>query len=528
MARGPGPEEARLVALLREGRWDEAGQDPDRIARAIGYYVESLSDPREVLVAAGYLWKGYPFSIADLEVDVELLERVAEREGDARAALEPASKSCRELAAVRDTAGARAFAGRLKGRHPDDGGRCARRLYRLLKDIAGRIETPRPRDVDELDSVLDLMEQAFGDEVFTLLAGFRLGEMGVRAGLTRREAFALTELELGGRWTRLLRGHLAWLRAHLFTWAPEWTEFQRAGEALRGEDSSLGRLGRALVDFTERLGECESGKDSREGLDRAVSAIGAAAPGSAFARAARFGRVGAWLFLGMVREALEDFRKRDAGDPEESPRILTWIALRLQEQGDLPGAKALMEEVLAKYSYHSASLRARVQLAGILLEEKQEERATGLLERVLRDPVLPFGTIDDESPAYARSDAARMLATVYEGRSDWMRALVLWREWVPATFCGTCSDSMESERRYHVGLALDHLGRAEEAMKEYWAAAPETEEAARKCRELHARLGTTDRLRGQVEEAVRKAREHDAELRGYPGLRWLEQSLKTP
>ena len=510
-------EEGRLVDLLRQGRVDEATQNTARIARAIAFHVEELSDPKEILTAANRLWKGYPFSIADLAVDVDLLERVAEKEAESRASIEPRTSACTMRMGIEDF-------GEIQ-RHPPDGGRCARRAYRILRERVYSLRNPDFRDVDKLKIFLDFMIQSFGPDVFVLLAGLRIEQTARLAGATRRDAYALRDLQRT-RWDRLVYGHLAWLRAHLFKWETDWHEFEDAADKLEKSSPELDRLARAFHRFCAAFQDCRSEKDARPALDQAVAEIEAAAPGTPFARAARLGRMEAWANLKRHKEALAEFRKRSGADVEEAPRILLWIAMMFQSQEDAASAKALLQEVLSTYGTHASSLLARVRLAEILLKENAEDGAIRQLEDVFQMPIEDPVELDDESPDYARSDAARMLAILFEKRGDWNRSLLLWRDWVPATFCGTCDRQMEDQRHYHLGLALDNLQRPKESVDEYWLAAPAHEEAAKACRALHVRLGSLADLQRKVEESVRKAKEHDPELQGYAGLRWLEENLK--
>ena len=206
--------------------------------------------------------------------------------------------------------------------------------------------------------------------------------------------------------------------------------------------------------------------------------------------------------------------------------MLLWIAMSLQNNEDVAAAKVLLQEILSNYGSHATSLLSRLRLAEILVGENAEAAAILHLEDVFQMPIEDPVEVDDETPDYARSEAARLLATLFEKRGDWNRSLVLWRDWVPATFCGTCAKEMEDERHYHLGLALEKLQRPKEAIEEYWLAAPTYEEAAKACRALHGRLGSLPVLRRKVEEAARKTREYDPELQGYVGLKWLEEDLK--
>jgi tetratricopeptide (TPR) repeat protein len=512
----PSPEETRLVELLRQGRVEEAGRDTFRIARAIAIHVEELTDPREVLAAADWMWKGYPFSIADLEIDVELLERVAVKEAEARAAVETRRAECGKATRMDE------FQASIEP-HGSDGGRCARVAYIILRKRALAVQDDDFGEIDKLKRILDFMVESFGTDPFVLLAGLRVEQATRRAGASRYDAFALRSLHKG-RWNRLLRGHLAWLRATCFKWESDWNEFGEAAEVLAEGGPELKELAGALRQFYREFWECKREKDGRAALDLAVAKVEAVAPGSPFPRAARLGRVEAWLYLGRMKEALAEFRKHPA-DHEEAPRILRWIAMKLEWKEDRAGAKALLRELISSYGVHPTSAAARVDLANILTEEKREEEAISLLEAVFK--MRPSGSdLDDDSLDYARSEASRNLASLLEKRGDWNRSLLLWRDWVPATFCGTCARQMDDQRHYHLGLALEHLQQEKEALEEYWLAAPVIEEAAKSCRDLHARRGTLAVLQRQVEETSRKAKEHDAELQQYAGLRWLVEHLK--
>jgi tetratricopeptide (TPR) repeat protein len=537
-ATTPDPEESRLIDRFKRGEWEEAFRDTGPISSALARYVEELAKngapPAHLLEATGRFWKSYPFDLLDLDVEIGLLERVADTEAESRAALEGATPGCRReepglsLESV-------ALALRALPEHHQDGGRCARRFYRFFRDRASSAARPSTDDYHDLRSVLGMMMASCGEDPYVLLAGLRVEEIGRHAGIPGDEAFPLADLE-SGRWERFLKCHQAMLRVGVWRRGSDWTEFEYAGTFLArdGPSPELRTLGRTLVSFHQHFGECKQGKDARADLDRDVAEIERAcssrkgsAPGNLFPKAALLGRVEAWLALGKHREVLDELRKRPAPDRDAMARALLMIATELQSADDRSGSRALLAEIDRDYGYHPVALSARTELGEILLGEGDEDRAAQILEKVVRRTgIFPFSEVADRSPDAAVSRAGELLARIYERRKDWEGALRLWTDWLLESFCGTCGHEMKLARELGIGRALEGLGRAKEAVPHYLAAALETEEGARRLLAVYRSLGRLEAFKEWFDRELRKAEPENPELTRYAGLQWLKVNFE--
>src|SRR5258708_15800384 len=103
---------------------------------------------------------------------------------------------------------------------------------------------------------LERLCDGFPKNPVVLLAGLRILEFGRKAVGLPIHGMAL-HAPTSKRWVSLYNGHLAWLEATVFP--PDFDALGRAGEALSGleDHSSLQRLGKTLVQFSEELGHCQ-------------------------------------------------------------------------------------------------------------------------------------------------------------------------------------------------------------------------------------------------------------------------------
>ena len=64
--------------------------------------------------------------------------------------------------------------------------------------------------------------------------------------------------------------------------------------------------------------------------------------------------------------------------------------------------------------------------------------------------------------------ACQRLGAYYLKRNDWAKALGVYSEWKPSSWCGTCLEGMQSRRQDFIRLCQAHLGQFNAAIEQAW------------------------------------------------------------
>jgi tetratricopeptide (TPR) repeat protein len=190
-------------------------------------------------------------------------------------------------------------------------------------------------------------------------------------------------------------------------------------------------------------------------------------PWSVYAGHARSNAVDSLIRIEKLGEALELVRDFQRDDPKHLAGIdsaLHQLAAAHLQRKDYDAAERLLAEVLRDFGETDSAANAMLTYASIEQEKGNRSARIAWLEKCAAFPIDENASIDDRRSI--RADATRQLALERERDGQWAKALDLWQNWKPVSYCGTGAMGNAQTGFTHVTRCLLMQGRHTEAARE--------------------------------------------------------------
>jgi len=538
---------------------------PDEVGRVLFQRIQEMhgrkSNPPEIVQLCDDYLRQYPFTFGDLPLDADKLESVADARSLAWQQIHdpnndsPRFNECRKTEKISDfDLVIKVLESDDSPGHEEDGGRCARHLYRVFKeglsdDGERLVTTTRYKqwyadgEIPHEDAVwwvLSNYVSALPDpegSIYLLLACLRASKVLGKLGFSRTNSMYLADCATRPA-DRLLKLQNAWEDAQTYpseskTWLGEAAEVL----ALHPLSAEFRRLGESLKFLQSRYSDFIDSDCTGGEFGTAVEGVLKWGKETPFPEAARFLLIEAHIEMGNLKGAEKLYRNYSSKGriPKFGSQSLYLIAEGHDYEERSEQAGVLLKEALRGYPDGEAAAAAEALLAVYHLKAGRVDEALFLAESILRRPTWPQHQAEQFETGWARDTAGCILAECLERKSQWRSAISAWRSWEPRTSCGNLWAGIEARRSYGIAWCEENRGRVDEAMKGYWdlvsgGSGPDKEAAAR-LKSLSERLGRVEEVKRQVHKRVRlifkrrDLKKNPSPLAPYDGLRWLNQQL---
>lgn len=179
--------------------------------------------------------------------------------------------------------------------------------------------------------------------------------------------------------------------------------------------------------------------------------------------------------LTEVREALKVGSRQRAlsivetsetvkNDKKYIPYALLDIARSFYEAKNLKKSEEILSKIITRYPDSPIVSLAWCGLGEVYRDMGDDKQMVAALENGLIAPRVETGIgIMDASDSQNR--AHEMLGSHYMTIKQWKKALAIWENWKPESWCGTCAMEMESHRQTNIMVCRLQLGKHAECIK---------------------------------------------------------------
>lgn len=166
--------------------------------------------------------------------------------------------------------------------------------------------------------------------------------------------------------------------------------------------------------------------------------------------------------------ALVRSKAAEKSPPAEVSQAMFYVAQRRLAGNKLSEAEALLVEITEKFPKSPATGLAWCGLGQIYSARRQTEQMVAALERGIAAPRAWTETnIMDASDTHGW--ACETLGKHYMASGQWAKALPIYTNSRPNSWCGTCQGSMNASRMNHILICQANLGRFNEACLASWS-----------------------------------------------------------
>ena len=208
----------------------------------------------------------------------------------------------------------------------------------------------------------------------------------------------------------------------------------------------------------------------------------------------------------------------------EAPRAMFGVAQALYWEKEYDESLALNTEITEQFPKSPAAALAWCGMGQVHAKRGETDKMIAALERGMA--AGPAWTeMNDMNAREIHGYACQVLGAHYQKDRQWDKALKVYTQWKPNSWCGTCHASMVAARTKNILLCLIHLGKFNDATREAWHSFVDagflqsSELEAFVLVRLYAEAGQLDHLRQLAQQMMESSEEdtthipHDLSVR---------------